>query len=432
MKKRIKIVGGGLAGSEAAYQLLKRGYAVDLYEMRPVVRTAVHKTDKLAELVCSNSLKSMDPASAQGELKRELKLLDSLVLRAAELSSVPAGSALAVERSAFQNVIEKELSAFKNFRVVREEITELEEDAIYATGPLTSDALAESIQKRLGGFLAFYDAVAPIITVESVDTDCAYYAARYGNGSADYLNCPMTKEEYLAFYRELINAESADLHEFEKGELFESCMPVEVMAKRGEDAIRFGPLRPVGLRDPKTDKGAYAVLQLRMEDKQKSLANLVGFQTNLRFGEQERVFRMIPALKNAEFVRYGVMHRNTFLDAPNVLENGLKLKGAEKIFFAGQITGVEGYLESVLSGVLAAINYDRSEKGLAMTVPPEETVSGGLIRYLGAENKNFQPMHVAFELVPPLDERPKDKKLRKQKYADRAYEALKHYINGLA
>ncbi len=424
--KTIKIIGGGLAGSEAAYQLLKRGYGVRLYEMRPIKSTPAHNTGRLAELVCSNSLKSTVLTSAQGVLKGELEYMDSLILKCAKRAAVPAGAALAVDRDIFADEVEKELLSYKNLEIVREEVVDIEEDTIIASGPLTSDRLALSLQEKVGNeYLGFFDAVAPILTLESVDKSKAFYGARYGKGDDDYLNCPLSEEEYKRFWTELVNAELHDVHDVDKKEVFEGCMPVEVMAKRGEDSLRFGPLRPVGLNDPRTGKRAYAVVQLRQENANGTLVNIVGFQTNLRECEQRRVFGLIPALENAEFVRYGRMHRNTYLNAPNCLEYGLKVKNSGRIFVAGQLSGVEGYMESTLSGLLAGINMARSLEGKEISIPNEYTVSGSLMRYLTVPNKSFAPMHVSFELLPPLENDVRDKRERKLRKASIALDNIK-------
>ncbi len=423
----VKIVGGGLAGCEAAYQLLKRGYNVELYEMRPVRNTPAHKTEGLAELVCSNSLKSEDGTTSQGLLKNEMKLLGSLILECAEVARVPAGGALAVDREIFSREVERRLNEFEGFKLIREEVTGINDNVIIATGPLTSDALTENILRLTGADkLYFYDAVAPIVTLESVDKDKSFWSARYGKGSDDYLNCPMSKEEYDLFYNALVNAQTVLLKDFEKREIFEGCMPVEVMAKRGVDALRFGPLRPVGIHGENGEK-YYAVVQLRKEDNYDSLVNLVGFQTNLTFPEQKKVFSLIPALHDAEFVRYGVMHRNTYINSPAVLDSSFALKEHPSIFFAGQITGVEGYMESTMSGLLAGINmarYIENKKPLSL---PETTMCGSLSNYVATCRSNFQPMHVSFALLPPLDGKVK-KHERKAKYAERAIEDLKQYI----
>ena len=429
---KIRIIGAGLAGCECAYQLLKRGYYVDLFEMRPNVQTPIHKTGKFAELVCSNSLKSTDINTAQGLLKYELGVLDSLILKCANKVRVPAGGALAVDRELFSEEIEKELSKFENLNIIRKECSEITSDTItvIATGPLTSDNLNEAILKLTGiERLHFYDAVAPIITTESVDMKKAFYAGRYGKGGDDYLNCPMNRDEYFKFYEALISAESVILKEFENKEIFNACMPIEVMAKKGIDSIRFGPLRPVGIRIPESDERPYAVVQLRKEDNFNNLLNIVGFQTNLKFGEQKKVFSLIPGLENAEFVRYGVMHRNTYIDAPKILKSDFSLINNENIYFAGQISGVEGYLESTMSGLISAINIDRKLRNKKYLQISENTATGSLIKYITSSSKNFQPMHVSFSLMPELEEKIRDKKLRKEKYSLRAIADVDKFAN---
>lgn len=423
----VKIIGGGLAGCEAAYQLLKRGYEVELYEMRPIKQTPAHKTEGLAELVCSNSLKSEDGTTSQGLLKKEMSLFGSLILECAEVARVPAGGALAVDRVIFSQEVERRLNEFKGFKLVREEVKEITDDVIVATGPLTSEAMSEAILKLTGADkLYFYDAVAPIVTLESVDKTKSFWSARYGKGSDDYLNCPMNKEEYEAFYQALISAQTVVLKDFEKREIFEGCMPVEVMAKRGVDALRFGPLRPVGIWGEDGSR-YYAVVQLRKEDNYDSLVNLVGFQTNLTFGEQKKVFSMIPALHDAEFVRYGVMHRNTYINSPAVLNDSFSLRENPSVFFAGQITGVEGYMESTMSGMLAGINMARRLSGKELLNLPETTLCGSLSKYVANCKSNFQPMHVSFALLPPLDGKVK-KQDRKAKYAERSIMDLTSYL----
>ncbi len=432
VKNKITIIGGGLAGVESAYQLAKRGFDVELYEMRPVVNTPIHKTSNLAELVCSNSLKSKDVNTSQGLLKWELEQFDSLVLRCAYKTCVPSGGALSVDREKFSKEIEAELEKFANIKIVREELTEINEYTIVASGPLTSDRLAKKINELFGDKnLQFYDAVAPIITKESVDMSKAFYAGRYGKGGDDYLNCGMDKEEYYSFVKELQTAERVITKEFEKKDIFSACMPVEVMASKGEDSLRFGPLKPVGLYDPKTNIRPYAVVQLRKEDNYDLLYNLVGFQTNLKFAEQKRVFSMIPALKNADFVRYGVMHRNTYINAPVVLNADFSLKANKKIFFAGQITGVEGYLESVLSGLLAGVNMARVIEDKETILPPKNTMSGSLMRYISSSNSNFQPMHVSYSLVEELGYRVKEKAKRKEEYSLRAKREMTEFLDNL-
>lgn len=428
---RIDVVGGGLAGSEAAYQLLKRGVEVVMYELRGAGNTPCHKTDNLAELVCSNSLKSEAEDTASGLLKAELDLLDCMLLRCARECRVPAGGALAVDRERFSEKIQETLFSFENFRLVRKEVTSLdfEYPTVIASGPLTSDALANAIAQRLGAdYLGFYDAVAPIVDAESVDMESAFFATRYDKGDpTDYLNCPLNKEEYEAFVKELVNAKVATLHEFDKREIFEACMPVEVMAKRGDDTLRYGPMRPVGIRD-KEGKRPYAVVQLRKENAHGTAYNLVGFQTNLTFGEQKRVFGMIPALKNAEFLRYGVMHRNTFLCAPKLLTAGFLLKENEKTAFAGQMTGVEGYVESIASGLIAALNIYAEATGEEEIVFPATTICGQLQRHVSTDNENYQPMNANFGILPPAGEKIRDKKMRKVAYFNRGVQDMKRFL----
>lgn len=432
MKNKVKIIGGGLAGCEAAYQLSKRGVEVELFEMRPSVPTPAHTTGNLAELVCSNSLKSTDINTAQGLLKQELSMLDSLILRVAKEHSVPAGGALAVEREAFSLAVERELSSFPNLKIIREECTKIAPYSIIATGPLTSDAMSKEIINFLGEeSLSFYDAVAPIVTCESVDMNSAFFAGRYNKGGDDYINCPMNEKEYYDFVDNLILADKIILKDFENKDVFQACMPVEVMAQKGRESLRFGPLRPVGIYHPITNERPFAVVQLRKEDNINKCYNIVGFQTNLKFGEQKRVFGLIPALKNAEYERYGVMHRNTFVNAPSALNTDFSAKKDTNVFFAGQISGVEGYLESVMSGLFAGINMYNTLLGKERTVPPIETMSGSLMKYISTENSNFQPMHVSFMLVPELGERVKDKQKRKEAYSLRAINAMKLYTKSL-
>lgn len=429
---RIDVVGGGLAGCEAAYQLLKRGAEVVMYELRGAGSTPCHKTDNLAELVCSNSLKSEAEDTASGLLKAELDLLDSMLLKCARESRVPAGGALAVDRELFSKKVEDTLRSFGNFRLERKEITSLDFSypTIIASGPLTSDALAKAIAEKLGAeYLGFYDAVAPIVDADSVDMNSAFFASRYDKGDpTDYLNCPLDKEEYEAFVRELVNAKVATLHEFDKREIFEACMPVEVMAKRGEDTLRYGPMRPVGIRD-REGKRPYAVVQLRKENEQATMYNLVGFQTNLTFGEQKRVFGMIPALKNAEFLRYGVMHRNTFIKAPELLTPGFLLKEDGNIAFAGQMTGVEGYVESIASGLIAALNIYAKASGQEEILFPATTICGQLQRHISAKSDDYQPMNANFGLLPPTGEKIRDKKMRKVAYYKRGEQDMMRYLN---
>ena len=414
----IPVIGAGLAGSEAAWQLAERGEQVELVEQKPARRSPAHTSDAFCELVCSNSLKSDDVyGNACGLLKEEMRRLGSLTMEAADRTRVPAGGALAVDRDKFSEYVTQKLRQHPNIHVVCREQTSLPEAGIVATGPLTEGALYASIEARFGGGLHFYDATAPVVTAESIDYSAAFTADRYGRGTGDYVNCPMTKEEYEAFVTELLAAEKVTLKDFEKREIFEGCMPVEVMASRGRDALRFGTFKPVGLAD-ESGRRPYAVLQLRRENAEGSLLGLVGCQTNLKFGEQKRVFSLIPALKNAEFVRYGVMHRNTFLDAPRVLNADFSVKDAPMLFFAGQITGVEGYVESAMSGMLAGIHYWRKLHGKPPIVPSDACVMGALSRYIAAENKHFQPMNANYGILRGLDVR--DKKEKKRLMAERA------------
>ena len=426
------VVGGGLAGSEAAYYLASRGVKTTLVEMKPKKFTPAHERAEYAELVCSNSLKSNDMyANACGLLKEEMRILGSLIIEAADKTRVPAGAALAVDREKFSAYITEELKNCPNLTLVSEEVKTVPETeneggryVIIATGPLTSDALSEDIQKKMGGGLHFFDASAPIVSAESIDISCAFTGDRYGKGTGDYINCPMTKEEYYAFVEELLKAERAHLHEFEKGEIFEGCMPLEVMASRGRDTLRFGTLKPVGLFG-EDGKRPYAVLQLRKENAAGTAYNLVGFQTNLKFGEQKRVFSMIPALKNAEFLRYGVMHRNTYIQAPDVLNRNFSVKNNRRLFFAGQITGVEGYVESAASGLLAAIAIADEIAGKEPRNFDDRTVCGALQTHISTPNKDFQPMNANFGILAPLPVRIKDKKERYKAYAERALETIK-------
>lgn len=424
-KKLVKIIGGGLAGTECALQLLKRGFAVEMFEMRPNKTTGAHKTDGLAELVCSNSLKSTEHSTASGLLKDELDFLGCALLPLARESAVPSGSALAVDREKFSRAVERELAKYADFRLVREEITELEDvPTVVATGPLTSPSMAETVGKLTGkDRLFFYDAIAPIVSFESVDMDYAYFGGRYGKGGEDYLNLPMNRDEYEAFYNELVNAQSVILHDFEKKELFDGCMPIEEMAKRGSDTIRFGPLKPIGLRNPKTGEKAYAVVQLRKENIAGDCYNLVGFQTNLTYPEQKRVFSMIPALHNAEFLRYGVMHRNTYINSPNVLDANFRLKGDKPWYIAGQLSGVEGYVESIMSGMIAGISIAYELEGKHFDVPSDVTIIGSLARYISTQQIDFKPMNANFGILPSIDGI-RDKQKRKLAYHDRAMKSL--------
>lgn len=430
----IKVIGAGLAGCEAAWQIANRGIAVELYEMKPNKKTPAHHSNDFAELVCSNSLKAARVASAAGLLKEEMRNLNSLLLSCADKCSVSAGGALAVNRDDFSAMVTEKIKSHPNITVIEQEINELPTDGIcvIATGPLTSDTLADNIKEKFGGALSFFDAAAPIVTAESIDFESAFFASRYDKGSGDdYINCPMNKEEYELFHTELVNAERAPLKDFDvqNPKVYEGCMPIEVMAQRGADTIRFGPMKPVGLRDPKTGHRPWAVLQLRKENNEGTLYNLVGFQTNLKFPEQKRVFSLIPALKNAEFVRYGVMHRNTFINSPQLLNSDFSLKENKSIFFAGQITGVEGYMESGCSGLMAGTNAARLYKGIDTVTLPEFTMIGSLSAYISNPTvTNFQPMGANIGILPQLDEKIRDKKLKAEKHAERSLAALAEFI----
>ncbi len=425
--KHVNVIGAGLAGSEAAWQVAQAGIPVHLYEMRPVKTTEAHHTNNFAELVCSNSLRGNSLANAVGVLKEEMRQLNSVVITSADETAVPAGGALAVDRHAFSELITKRVKEHPLVTVFTQEITEIPEGVtIVATGPLTSEPLAKAIQAFNGseGFY-FYDAAAPIIDRSTIDMDKVYLKSRYDKGEAAYLNCPMTKEEFEAFREALITAEVAPLKEFEKEKFFEGCMPIEVMANRGPKTMLFGPMKPVGLEDPKTGKRPYAVIQLRQDNAVASLYNIVGFQTHLKWGEQKRVFRMIPGLENAEIVRYGVMHRNSFMNSPELLEPTYQSKKRQDLFFAGQMTGVEGYVESAASGLHAGINAARLVKGEEPIVLPQETAMGSMAYYIThASGKHFQPMNANFGLFPELPERIKDKKERYAALANRALSAL--------
>ena len=495
MKDYITIIGGGLAGCEAAYQIAKRGIKVKLYEMKPVKFSPAHSNEKLAEIVCSNSFKSNLHTNACGLLKEESRLLDSLLIKTADKVAVPAGQALAVDREKFAEEVTKQIESLENVEIIRQEVgkigdieesgrneddTSLQQNSlkdiskdgivIVATGPLTSDSLSKEIIKLTGSEgLHFYDAAAPIIEKESIDMNIAFWGDRYTQERAkdedieiwkervkndkqnSYVNLPMNKEEYEKFWHELIKAEVVQLHEFEKREIFEGCMPIEVMAKRGIDTLRFGPLKPVGFTDPRTGKRPYAVVQLRQDNTEGNLFNMVGFQTNLKYGEQKRVFSMIPGLENAELVKYGVMHRNTFINSPELLDETYNLKKNNNIFFAGQITGVEGYVESIASGLVAGVNavakFNKyrenrtnlvgSEKGFNYKITcigtekiifPKETMIGALAKYISTANKNFQPMNANFGILPPLEQKIKDKKIKYGILADKALEELNEML----
>lgn len=448
MKDYITIIGGGLAGCEAAYQIAKAGIKVKLYEMKPQKFSPAHTNTNLAEIVCSNSFKSNLHTNACGLLKEELRILDSLLIKIADETSVPAGQALAVDRESFSKKVTKTLEKMNNIEIIREEVANIEElikqgIVIVATGPLTSERLSKQIIEITGkDRLSFYDAAAPIVEKESINFNIAFYGNRYEqergkeedvelwkqrleNQEASYINLPMNKEEYEKFWKELVEAEVVELHEFEKREIFEGCMPIEVMAKRGIDTLRFGPLKPVGFTDLRTGKRPYAVVQLRQDNSEASIFNIVGFQTNLKFGEQKRVFSLIPGLENAEFIKYGVMHRNTFINSPQLLNETYQMKEKPNLYFGGQITGVEGYVESISSGMVAALNAIRQIKKQEKIIFPKETMIGALSKYISTPNEKFQPMNANFGIVPELSERIKDKKIKYGKLADRAIESLK-------
>ena len=430
--KEIIVIGGGLAGTEAAYQIAKRGLKVKLYEMKPKKFSPAHSNPNLAEIVCSNSFKSNSITNACGLLKQELRMLDSLLIKTADENSVPAGQALAVDREKFAESITNKIKQIENIEIINEEIQEIPEDAIVviATGPLTSEGLAQSIGKLTeADKLYFYDAAAPIVEKDSINMDIAFWGDRYGKGDSNYINLPMNQEEYESFYNALVAAEVVTLHDFEKKEIFEGCMPIEIMAKRGIDTLRFGPLKPVGFTDPRTGERPYAIVQLRQDNSEGTLFNMVGFQTNLKFGEQKKVFSMIPGLENAEFVKYGVMHRNTYINSTVLLDETYNLKKNNNIFFAGQITGVEGYVESISSGLVAGINAANMALGKEKIVFPKDTVIGKLADYISTENNRFQPMNANFGILPPVEEKIKDKQLKYEKMANRAIASIKEFIN---
>lgn len=432
MSEKVIVIGGGLAGVEAAWQVANAGYKVDLYEMKPVKFSPAHHMTTLAELVCSNSLKAKRLESAAGLLKAEMRVFGSVCMECADIAEVPAGGALAVDRDIFSQLITERIENHPNINVIHQEVTKIPEgNVIVAAGPLASDSLSDDIMALCGDGLHFFDAAAPIVTKESIDMDSAFTASRYERGGeSDYINCPMNKEEYENFYEALINAESADLHSFDKRkDVYEGCMPIEVMASRGKDTMRFGPLKPVGLRDPKTGHRPWAVLQLRKENSAGSMFNLVGFQTNLKFPEQKRVFSMIPALKNADFVRYGVMHRNTFIDSPRLLRGDFSFRNRDNLFFAGQITGVEGYMESASSGIMAGLNMVRKLQGKETLILPETSMIGALMRYISDESvKNFQPMGANFGVLPPIEPKIRDKQERYAALSQRGLDDLKTYL----
>lgn len=426
---KVHVIGAGLAGAEAAWQIAKRGVEVTLHEMRPTKKTPAHKSGNFAELVCSNSLRAAGLTNAVGVLKEEMRRLDSVIMAAADATKIPAGGALAVDREEFGRLVTEKVKAVVNF--VEEEVTSLDDldgIKIIASGPLTAGSLADEIKRLTGGDdFYFYDAAAPIVTVDSIDFSKAFKASRYDKGADDsYINCPMTREEYLAFRAELINAEKTKPHDFEQEIFFEGCLPVEVLAARGEDTMRYGNLKPVGLTDPRTGQTPYAVVQLRQDNREATLYNIVGFQTHLTWGEQRRVFKMIPGLEAAEFVRFGVMHRNTYINSPKVLLPTFQLKSSPQIFFAGQITGVEGYVESAAAGLMAGINAAQLAKNLEPITFPQTTCHGALAHYITTAVAKFQPMNITFGLLPPLEGRVK-KNLRKEKLAERALETINDF-----
>lgn len=430
MNKEVTVIGGGFAGVEAARQLTKRGIKVKLYEMKPVKFSPAHKSEKLCELVCSNSFKAARPDSAAGLLKNEMAVLGSVCVECALKTAVPAGGALAVNRDEFSAAVTDVIENDPLIEIIHEEVTEIPRDGvvIVAAGPLASEALSADIKKLCGENLSFFDAAAPIVDAESIDMTKAFTQSRYDKGGDDYINCPMNKAEYEAFYEALVGAESVILHDFEKDGVYEGCMPIEIMAKRGENTIRFGPMKPVGLVDPNTGHRPWAVLQLRKENKEGTMYNLVGFQTNLKFGEQKRVFSMIPALHDATFVRYGVMHRNSFLKSPGLLTASFNMIKNPDIFFAGQITGVEGYMESAASGMIAGINAARRVMGEETLVFPSDTMLGALSAYVADEStKDFQPMGAAIGLFPPLEEKIRDKRERYAKICAAALDRMKSF-----
>ncbi len=435
MTEDVIVVGGGLAGCEAAWQLANAGIAVKLYEMKPHRYSPAHHHEGLAELVCSNSLKASRLGSAGGLLKTEMEMQGSLLVRCAKACAVAAGGALAVDREQFSALVTKEITEHPLITVIREELTELpQKNAVIATGPLTSDALSAKIEQLCGSRLSFFDAAAPVVAADSLNMELVFAQSRYDRGDADYLNCPMNREEYEAFWNALVSAEKAPLHEHDKAafRVYEGCMPVEVLASRGMDTLRFGPLKPVGLTDPRTGRRPYAAVQLRRENREGTMFNLVGFQTNLKFGEQKRVFGMIPGLENAEFLRYGVMHRNFFLDSPKLLDADYSLKHAENLFFAGQMTGVEGYMESAASGIIAGKSLARKLMGKPAYILPRGTMMGALAAYVSGDCVgDFQPMGANMGLLPPLTERVRDKQLRYEMIAKQAVAVLEAALQAM-
>ena len=435
-KEAINVIGAGLAGVEAAWRIAQSGHKVRLFEMRPKKTTPAHKTDKFAELVCSNTLGGKEITTPRGLLKAEMELLDSLVVEAAKKTEVPAGGALAVDRERFADYITEKIENHPNIEVIREEVKEIPEEGItiVATGPLTSDEFSEYLRDYLGEKeLYFYDAISPIVYADTIDYSKCFWGSRYGKGGDDYLNCPMTEEEYERFYNALMEAEKVPLKDFEKACYFEGCMPIEEMAERGKQTLLFGPLRPVGIIDPRTGKQPFAVVQLRKENKEGTLLNLVGFQTKLKYPEQKRVFRLIPGLENAEFARYGSIHRNTFINSPKLLLRTLQLKKNPKVLFAGQITGVEGYPESAATGIIAGMNAARLLEGKDPIYPPETTMIGALLKYITEANpKSFQPMNANFGLLPPPERRIRGKKERRSYLAKKALRDMREWLEKLS
>lgn len=426
----INVIGAGLAGSEAAWQIANSGQKVNLFEMRPKKQTPAHHTDKYAELVCSNSLRANTLTNAVGVLKEEMRILNSVIIQSADECSVPAGGALAVDRHEFSTKVTEKLQNHPNITVFNDEVTQIPEGiTVIATGPLTSKALSNEIKKITGDYFYFYDAAAPIVESETINMEKAYLKSRYDKGEAAYINCPMNEEEFDRFYEALIAAETVPLKEFEKELFFEGCMPVEVMASRGKKTLLFGPMKPVGLEDPRTGKRPYAVVQLRQDDAAGTLYNIVGFQTHLKWGPQKDVIQLIPGLEHAEIVRYGVMHRNTFINSPNLLKPTYQLKGRDHLFFAGQMTGVEGYVESAASGLIAGINAARAASGKNVLEFPNETAIGSMARYITSANPdNFQPMNANFGLFPPLEQKIRKKQERNEKHASRALETIQNFM----
>ena len=432
MSREVTVIGAGLAGTEAAWQLATCGLSVQLYEMRPTKATPVHRSDRFAELVCSNSLRSDNLSNAHGLLKEEMRRLGSLVLQAADGARVPAGQALAVDRDVFAQRITDAIESSPLIQVVREEVEAIPEDGIVvlATGPLTSESLSSSIRAFTGSeHLYFYDAVSPVVEVDTIDFEKAFRASRYGKGGDDYINCPMNREEYQRFYDALMAASTVDIHELDKGVYFEGCLPVEVMASRGVDTLRFGPMKPVGLADPKTGREAYAVVQLRQDNLAATLYNIVGFQNQLKWGEQKRILRMVPGLENAEFARFGMIHRNTYINSPTVLHATFQTRRRETLFFAGQISGVEGYTESAASGLIAGKNAAALARGRALWEPPKTTALGALCHYIAhADAEDYQPTNIAFGLLPPLDPPVRKRRERKEAMVKRALKDLEEFI----